>query len=70
MAVSKKAKYGHTAQGPVLTNTTPKRRTMIIKLLSTAGTGYFYTTTRPRLAPYKLALRKYDPVGTPPTVWW
>ncbi len=35
----------------------------IIKLVSTAGTGHFYTTTKnPRLSSHKLELRKYDPV--------
>jgi len=35
----------------------------IVKLLSTAGTGHFYTTTKnPKLKSEKLQLRKYDPV--------
>lgn len=35
----------------------------IIKLLSSAGTGHFYTTTKnPKLNSGKLELRKYDPV--------
>ena len=35
----------------------------IIKLLSSAGTGHFYTTTKnPKLSTGKLELRKYDPV--------
>jgi ribosomal protein L33 len=38
-------------------------RTLLVKLLSTAGTGFFYTTKRPRVALYKLAFRKFDPVG-------
>jgi len=34
-----------------------------IKLVSTAGTGYFYTTTKnKRKNPDKLKLKKYDPV--------
>ncbi|CAN0119265.1 unnamed protein product [Ectocarpus sp. 6 AP-2014] len=34
-----------------------------IKLLSTAGTGFFYTASKNvRKATNKLALRKYDPV--------
>ncbi len=34
-----------------------------IKLVSTAGTGHFYTTTKnKRRTPDKLQLRKYDPV--------
>jgi large subunit ribosomal protein L33 len=40
------------AKGPVIT----------IKLLSSAGTGYFYVTKKnPRKMPEKLELRKYDP---------
>jgi len=36
---------------------------IIIKLVSTAGTGHFYTTTKnPKLQSGKLELRKYDPV--------
>ena len=34
-----------------------------IKLVSSAGTGYFYTTTKnKRTTPGKLEFRKYDPV--------
>jgi large subunit ribosomal protein L33 len=34
-----------------------------IKLVSTAGTGYYYTTTKnKRTMTEKLALKKYDPV--------
>ena len=34
-----------------------------IKLVSSAGTGHFYTTTKnKRTTPDKLELRKYDPV--------
>jgi len=33
-----------------------------IKLLSTAGTGHFYTTSKnKRLPPEKLEVKKYDP---------
>ena len=33
-----------------------------IKLLSTAGTGHFYTTTKnKRLHPEKMEVKKYDP---------
>ena len=40
------------AKGPVIA----------IKLLSTAGTGYFYVTKKnPRTKPEKLELKKYDP---------
>jgi large subunit ribosomal protein L33 len=35
-----------------------------IKLESSAGTGYFYTTTKnKRTTPDKLELKKYDPVA-------
>ncbi len=35
----------------------------IIKLVSTAGTGHFYTTTKnPKSHNGKLELKKYDPV--------
>jgi large subunit ribosomal protein L33 len=34
-----------------------------IKLVSSAGTGHFYTTTKnKRTMPDKLVLKKYDPV--------
>ncbi|HHJ19979.1 MAG TPA: 50S ribosomal protein L33 [Gammaproteobacteria bacterium] len=34
-----------------------------IKLVSTAGTGYFYTTTKnKRNMPEKMLMKKYDPV--------
>ena len=34
-----------------------------IRMVSTAGTGYFYTTTKnKRTTPQKLVLKKYDPV--------
>jgi len=35
-----------------------------IKLVSSAGTGHFYTTTKnKRIATEKLELKKYDPVA-------
>lgn len=35
-----------------------------IKLVSSAGTGYFYTTTKnKRLHPEKMEVSKYDPVA-------
>jgi large subunit ribosomal protein L33 len=35
----------------------------LIRLVSTAGTGYFYTTDKSRKrTPDKLTFRKYDPV--------
>lgn len=37
--------------------------TIKIKMESTAGTGYFLTTTKnPRNHPEKMELKKYDPV--------
>ena len=40
-----------------------KAKTMPIKLLSSAGTGFFYTTRKNiRTVPNKLTLRKYDPI--------
>lgn len=39
-----------------------KNSTLIVRLISTAQTGFFYTTQRPRLGP-KLAAVKYDPLG-------
>ncbi len=40
-----------------------KPTTLLIKLVSTAGTGYFYTTKKnPRTTTEKLEFRKYDPV--------
>lgn len=36
---------------------------IIIKLVSSAQTGHFYTTTKnPKIQSAKLELRKYDPV--------
>ncbi|KAJ6581313.1 hypothetical protein B0H19DRAFT_894850, partial [Mycena capillaripes] len=35
-------------------------RTVIVRLISTAQTGYFYTRTRVRVGP-KLSAVKYDP---------
>ncbi|OAX41279.1 hypothetical protein K503DRAFT_735927, partial [Rhizopogon vinicolor AM-OR11-026] len=37
-----------------------KARTIIVRLISTAQTGFFYTTQRPRQGA-KLAAVKYDP---------
>ncbi|MEE8247854.1 MAG: 50S ribosomal protein L33 [Alphaproteobacteria bacterium] len=40
-----------------------KPATIKIKLVSTAGTGYYYVTRKnPRTQTDKMALRKYDPV--------
>ena len=37
-------------------------RVIVARLLSAAGTGYFYTIRKPRLRE-RMTLRKYDPVG-------
>ena len=40
-----------------------KPNTILIKLVSTAGTGFFYVTKKnPRTSTEKLEFRKYDPV--------
>ncbi len=40
-----------------------KPATIKIKLVSTAGTGYYYVTKKnPRTQTDKMAMRKYDPV--------
>ncbi len=39
-----------------------KKSTILVKLVSTAGTGFFYVKKRnPRKQPEKLAFKKYDP---------
>ncbi|KAI9321055.1 50S ribosomal protein L33 [Dichotomocladium elegans] len=38
-----------------------KARVILVKLMSTAGTGYNYVKSRPRISP-KLSMMKYDPV--------
>lgn len=40
-----------------------KLKTLAIKLVSTAGTGFFYVSRKnPKNVTHKLSLRKYDPV--------
>jgi large subunit ribosomal protein L33 len=39
-----------------------KVKAAVVKLVSTAGTGFFYTTHKNPKKPKKLLLRKYDPV--------
>ena len=42
---------------------TSKLKSVAIKLVSSAGTGFFYVTTKnPRNVTWKLSLRKYDPI--------
>ncbi|KAI8983780.1 hypothetical protein BDB01DRAFT_722192 [Pilobolus umbonatus] len=38
-----------------------KARVVLVKLLSTAGTGFNYIKSRPRISP-KLSFMKYDPM--------
>ncbi|ORY79433.1 50S ribosomal protein L33 [Protomyces lactucae-debilis] len=38
-----------------------RARNILVKLLSTAGTGTSYVRQRPRLAAYKLNMVKFDP---------
>lgn len=39
-----------------------KRTRILVRMVSTAGTGYFYTTEKnPRNTTSKMQLRKYDP---------
>ena len=41
-----------------------------IRLVSSAGTGHFYTTTKnKRLHPEKMETKKYDPVGRQPVAY-
>lgn len=41
-----------------------KANTIVIKMESTAGTGYFYVAKKnPRTQTDKLEMRKYDPVA-------
>lgn len=41
-----------------------KSATMTVKMLSTAGTAFFYVKKRnPRKQPEKMEMRKYDPVA-------
>ncbi|MEK9644751.1 MAG: 50S ribosomal protein L33 [Alphaproteobacteria bacterium] len=41
-----------------------KANTVVVKLLSTADTGYFYVAKKnPRTQTEKLEFRKYDPVA-------
>jgi large subunit ribosomal protein L33 len=41
-----------------------KSNTVLIKLVSSADTGYYYTTKKnPRIKTEKIELRKYDPVA-------
>ena len=40
-----------------------KNSTILVKLVSTADTGYYYVTKKnPRTQTEKLSMRKYDPI--------
>ncbi|QJC35446.1 50S ribosomal protein L33 [Enterobacteriaceae endosymbiont of Donacia proxima] len=39
-----------------------KKKRVIIKLISSAKTGHFYTTTKNRKNTKKLLVKKYDPL--------
>eukprot|EP00472_Partenskyella_glossopodia_P002431 CAMPEP_0197533156 /NCGR_PEP_ID=MMETSP1318-20131121/42514_1 /TAXON_ID=552666 /ORGANISM="Partenskyella glossopodia, Strain RCC365" /LENGTH=62 /DNA_ID=CAMNT_0043089959 /DNA_START=136 /DNA_END=324 /DNA_ORIENTATION=- len=40
-----------------------KLKTVLIKLASTAGTGFFYTTRKnPQRTKHKIVLKKFDPM--------
>jgi large subunit ribosomal protein L33 len=40
-----------------------KVKSMAVKLVSTAGTGFFYVSTKnPKNVLHKLSLKKYDPI--------
>ena len=59
-----RARHAPPAQPPLPPSPAPdcaRRRTIFVRLLSQAGTGFFYTVKRPRVAE-KIVLRKYDPV--------
>uniref|UniRef100_A0A8C2FTT9 Large ribosomal subunit protein bL33m n=1 Tax=Cyprinus carpio TaxID=7962 RepID=A0A8C2FTT9_CYPCA len=42
--------------------TTVNRKTLLVQMVSAAGTGYCFNTKRGRLRD-KLVLRKHDPIG-------
>ncbi|KAJ2355588.1 hypothetical protein GGF43_002597 [Coemansia sp. RSA 2618] len=42
-------------------SSTPKSRNMLVRLISSAGTGFTYMKQRPRTAAYKLTMMKHDP---------
>jgi len=42
--------------------TKKKAKNIFVKLLSCAGTGFFYVKQRPKTAAYRLTFIKYDPI--------
>ncbi|KAF8551657.1 hypothetical protein OG21DRAFT_1417559 [Imleria badia] len=61
MAKGGKARYvthSSSVDSPVILN----HRTIIVRMISTAQTGFFYTTKRVRLSSPKLSAVKYDPI--------
>ena len=52
---TRRSDHRHMARGKV--------KSLAIKLVSTAGTGFFYVTRKnPRNVAHKLSLMKYDPI--------
>ncbi|KAI9470238.1 50S ribosomal protein L33, partial [Coemansia mojavensis] len=39
----------------------PKSRNILVRLISSAGTGFTYMKQRPRTAAYRLTMMKFDP---------
>ncbi|KAJ2400576.1 hypothetical protein GGI10_006199 [Coemansia sp. RSA 2530] len=39
-----------------------KSRTIVVRLISAAGTGFTYVKQRPRTAAYRLTMMKFDPI--------
>ena len=45
-------------------------KAVLIRLVSEAGTGFFYTTQKnPMKTPHKLQFLKYDPARQPASTW-
>ncbi|KAJ1995971.1 hypothetical protein EDC05_000339 [Coemansia umbellata] len=44
------------------TSAAAKSRNILVRLISSAGTGFIYVKQRPRLAAYRLTMMKFDPV--------
>jgi large subunit ribosomal protein L33 len=56
--------YWPSATASVRNKTMAKQNTVLIKLISTADTGYFYVKKKnPKKTTEKLSFRKYDPVA-------
>jgi large subunit ribosomal protein L33 len=58
-----RARHSHIFQSNPQGRVMAKTSNILIKLESTAGTGYYYTTKKnPRNSTEKFVFRKYDPV--------